>query len=48
VAFINAGQELGWVRPVVAQEFPLEKAADAHRQVIEHSGGSKGKIVISI
>jgi len=47
-ASIDAGQRLGWVKPVVGQEFGLEQASEAHRQVIEHTGGSKGKIVLTL
>ena len=45
---MTAGQVQGWLAPVVGQEFPLEKASEAHRQVIEHAGGSKGKIVLTV
>ena len=38
----------GWLRPHVGQSFPLERAPDAHREVIEHSGGSQGKVVLLI
>jgi NADPH2:quinone reductase len=48
VALLSAGQEGGWARPVVGQEFPLAQAADAQRQVIEQTGGSKGKIVLTV
>jgi len=48
VAFINAGQELGWVKPVIGEEYPLAKAAEAHKQIIEHAGGTKGKIILTL
>ncbi|XP_055333887.1 quinone oxidoreductase-like [Paramacrobiotus metropolitanus] len=36
----------GWVRPIIDQEFPLNQAAEAHKAVMQHTGGSKGKIVL--
>jgi len=47
-AYICAGQSLGWVRPVVGQQFPIEQASDAHKEIIEHAGGTKGKIVLNL
>lgn len=47
-AFLNAGQKSGWLKPHVGQEYQLENVAKAHEQVIEHSGGSRGKIVLTI
>jgi NADPH:quinone reductase-like Zn-dependent oxidoreductase len=46
VAFFGAGQESGWLRPVVDKVFALEEAAESHREVISHSAGSRGKIVL--
>ncbi|ELT92331.1 hypothetical protein CAPTEDRAFT_151197 [Capitella teleta] len=48
VAFLGAGQEAGWLTPVVDKEFALEKAAESHREVISHAGGSQGKIVLCV
>ena len=45
---IGAGMEAGWLKPVIGEEFPLEKASEAHVQIIEHAGGTKGKIILSI
>ncbi|XP_055353637.1 quinone oxidoreductase-like [Paramacrobiotus metropolitanus] len=42
------GINSGHVRPVIDQEFPLEKAPEAHEAVIQHTGGSKGKIVLTL
>ncbi len=41
------GMEKGWVKPVVSQEFPLEEAGKAQEEVIAHTGGSKGRIILS-
>ena len=37
--------ERGHLRPVIAQAFPLERAADAHRLI--HSRGNVGKVVLT-
>ena len=47
-AFIARGQEAGWLQPHVGQTYDMEHAAAAHEDVISHSGGSRGKIVLSI
>lgn len=45
---IQAGLQSGALRPVVGTCVPIEQAADAHRAVIEQSGGAKGKIVLTM
>jgi len=47
-AFMCKGQADGWLRPVVGREYPLDQAADAHVEVIEHKTTYKGKIVLSV
>lgn len=47
-AFFRAGQEQGWLRPIVGQQFTLEQAKDAHIEVIEHNSGSHGKVIINV
>jgi len=47
-AYIVAGLEQGTLRAVVGHQFALDQAADAHREVIEHSQGSNGKIVLTV
>ena len=47
-AFLYSGQALGWVKPVVGKVYSLEDVAQAHRDVIDHSGGSQGKIILDI
>ncbi len=47
-AFLYAGQEQGWLRPVVGAVYPLDRIGEAHREVIEHTGGSQGKIVVDM
>lgn len=43
-AAIAAGLQRGELRPVVGTELPLERAAEAHRRVLE--GGAYGKIIL--
>uniref|UniRef100_A0A7S0MSH7 Enoyl reductase (ER) domain-containing protein n=1 Tax=Cryptomonas curvata TaxID=233186 RepID=A0A7S0MSH7_9CRYP len=38
----------GTLKPLEAHAFPLHDAAAAHVEVMEHSGGTKGKIVLHI
>ncbi|XP_069795532.1 quinone oxidoreductase isoform X2 [Narcine bancroftii] len=47
VASLLAGMELGWLKPVVGPEFPLEKAALAHEEIIKGSG-AMGKMILTI
>jgi len=47
-ALLEAGVTAGFLRPVIAAEFPLSSAAEAHREVIEHKQGSCGKIVLTV
>ncbi|XP_015668694.1 quinone oxidoreductase isoform X2 [Protobothrops mucrosquamatus] len=42
---ILAGIEVGWLKPAVGLEYPLEKAAEAHKDII-HSQGASGKMVL--
>lgn len=44
-AFIYAGMEACWLRPVVGQQYPLDKASQAHHDIIE-SPGAAGKMVL--
>jgi len=48
IAYITAGQKQGWVKPVVGQEFPLDKAPEAHKEVLVQAAGTKGKIVLTM
>jgi NADPH:quinone reductase len=34
------------LKPIIDQEFPLERAADAHRKLMDPAGGAAGKIVL--
>ena len=45
-AFVNAKLASGALKPVVGPVFSLEDAAAAHKDVIEHAGGSSGKVLI--
>ena len=47
-AYFEQGQKSGWLKPVVGKQFSMKEAADAHLEVIEHKGGSLGKIVLNI
>ncbi|XP_023253999.1 quinone oxidoreductase [Seriola lalandi dorsalis] len=46
-ALLYAGMETGWLRPVVGSQYPLDKAAQAHHDIIE-SPGAAGKIVLTM
>ncbi|XP_070830371.1 quinone oxidoreductase [Chaetodon trifascialis] len=46
-ALLSAGMESGWLLPVVGSQYPLEKAAQAHHDIIE-SPGAAGKIVLTM
>lgn len=47
MAAVESGLRGGTLlRPVVGKTFGLGAAQEAHREVIEHSGGSFGKIVL--
>ena len=43
---LRAWAEAGQIRPVVAEAFPLERGADAHRYVGE--GRNIGKVVLTV
>ena len=47
-SFMSKGQSDGWLRPVVAMAYPLEKAREAHNEVIAHTSATKGKIVLTV
>ena len=47
-AFIQGGLYAGWIKPVVAKSYPLSEAPAALVDVISHSGGSGGKIVLNM
>uniref|UniRef100_A0A3Q1BA14 Enoyl reductase (ER) domain-containing protein n=1 Tax=Amphiprion ocellaris TaxID=80972 RepID=A0A3Q1BA14_AMPOC len=46
-AQLFAGMEAGWLRPVVGSKYPLDKATQAHHDIIESSGAA-GKIVLTM
>nr|CAD7426073.1 unnamed protein product [Timema monikensis] len=46
-AAIVKGIEEGWVSPVVAREYKLEEAAQAHHDII-HNTGTLGKLVFKL
>lgn len=46
-AFLHAGVEAGWLRPVIGSQYPLDKACQAHHDLIE-SPGAAGKIVLTM
>ena len=45
-AYITAKLGNGSLKPVVGAEFDLDTISEAHKSVIEHSGGSSGKVVV--
>ncbi|KAM9789354.1 quinone oxidoreductase-like [Neosynchiropus ocellatus] len=46
-AFFFAGMEGGWLRPMVGAQYPLDKAAQAHHDIIECPGAA-GKMVLTM
>ncbi|XP_073347974.1 quinone oxidoreductase [Pagrus major] len=46
-ALLYAGMESGWLKPVVGSQFPLDKAAQAHHDIIECPGAA-GKMVLTM
>lgn len=46
-ALLHAGMEARWLHPVVSAQYPLDKAAQAHHDIIE-SPGATGKIVLTM
>ncbi|XP_051481706.1 quinone oxidoreductase isoform X2 [Apus apus] len=44
-AAVLDGIEAGWLKPLVGSEYPLERAAQAHQDII-HSRGAQGKMVL--
>ncbi|XP_054624352.1 quinone oxidoreductase isoform X2 [Dunckerocampus dactyliophorus] len=46
-ALLYAGLEAGWLRPVVGARYQLDKAAQAHHDII-HSPGATGKMVLTM
>jgi NADPH2:quinone reductase len=46
-AGLTAGFENGTLTPIVDKEYPLSKAGDAHRDIIE-SSGAKGNLILKI
>ncbi|KAM7401337.1 hypothetical protein PAMA_005502 [Pampus argenteus] len=46
-ALLYAGMEAGWLRPVAGVQYPLEKAAQAHQDIIDCPGAA-GKMVLTM
>ncbi|KAM5148595.1 quinone oxidoreductase isoform 1-T2 [Mantella aurantiaca] len=46
-AALFGGMEAGWVKPLIGPEYPLEKARQAHEDIIQSSGAT-GKVVFII
>ncbi|KAE8609537.1 hypothetical protein XENTR_v10011836 [Xenopus tropicalis] len=46
-AALFGGMEAGWLKPLIGCEYPLEKASQAHEDIIQSSGAS-GKMVFVI
>ena len=44
---IQAGIANGWLRPLVGKEYPLDRACDAHLDILS-SAGAVGKMVLSV
>ncbi|NP_001086430.1 crystallin zeta L homeolog isoform X1 [Xenopus laevis] len=46
-AALFGGMEAGWLKPLIGPEYPLEKASQAHEDIIQNSGAT-GKMVFVI
>ncbi|XP_009209327.1 quinone oxidoreductase isoform X2 [Papio anubis] len=44
-AALQAGMEIGWLKPVIGSQYPLEKVAEAHKDII-HGSGATGKMIL--
>uniref|UniRef100_A0A8D2DFL3 Quinone oxidoreductase n=1 Tax=Sciurus vulgaris TaxID=55149 RepID=A0A8D2DFL3_SCIVU len=44
-AALQAGMEIGWLKPVIGSQYPLEKAAQAHEDIIRGNRPA-GKMVL--
>uniref|UniRef100_A0A2R8MBQ9 Quinone oxidoreductase n=1 Tax=Callithrix jacchus TaxID=9483 RepID=A0A2R8MBQ9_CALJA len=44
-AALQAGMEIGWLKPVIGSQYPLEKVAQAHENII-HGSGATGKMIL--
>ncbi|XP_008584019.1 PREDICTED: quinone oxidoreductase [Galeopterus variegatus] len=44
-AGLQAGMEIGWLKPVIGSQYPLEKVAQAHENII-HGSGAAGKMIL--
>lgn len=44
-AALYAGMEAGWLKPVIGPEYSLDKAAQAHEDII-NSPGASGKMIL--
>ncbi|CAD7677943.1 unnamed protein product [Nyctereutes procyonoides] len=42
---LQAGMEIGWLKPVIGSQYSLEKVAQAHENII-HSSGATGKMIL--
>ena len=45
-AVLQAGMEIGWLRPVIGPQYPLEKVAQAHEDIIHSSGATRKMILL--
>ncbi|XP_016045935.1 quinone oxidoreductase isoform X2 [Erinaceus europaeus] len=44
-AALHAGMEIGWLKPVIGSQYPLEKVAQAHENII-YGSGTTGKMIL--
>ncbi|XP_045147798.1 quinone oxidoreductase isoform X2 [Echinops telfairi] len=44
-AVLQAGMEIGWLKPVIGSQYPLEKVVEAHENII-HGSGATGKMIL--
>jgi hypothetical protein len=48
--FLASGARQGWLHPIVEKSYALTSAdvAQSHHDVIEHAGGTRGKLTIDM
>ncbi len=46
--YIIDGLKSGWLRPVIGAQYSLDNAAEAHKEVLEHPKGARGKVILNI
>ena len=46
-AALSSGFTQGWIKPIIGTQYKPDQVIQAHEEVIAHSKGSSGKILIN-